>query len=131
MIAFVLRVLINAVALFFIAGASGGLIQVKNWGAALLAALVLGVANAVVKPVLLWLAKSATCALSCLTLGLWSLVLSALVNGVLFYATTQVVGGFTVKNFWPASVVGALVLAVVNSIAGALLKGDDKERDER
>ena len=126
MIGFLIRTLINAVALLVIARLSDGAIIVRGFGAAALVALLLGLAGATVKPVLLWLANSMTCALSCLTLGLWSLFLSFVVNGFLFWLAAQYIDGFGVRNnsFWIAAI-GAFVLAIVNSFATALTKKDD------
>jgi len=128
MIAFGIRVLINAVALLLIAGASNKYIIVTDFGGALWAALVLGVANAVVKPILQGIAGAVTCVLSCITLGLWSLALSWLLNAFLFYQVGQLLNGFEVKGFWPA-MWGALALSIVNALATTLI--DRKGKDER
>lgn len=126
MIGCLLRTAINAVGLLLIAALSGGAIHFKGFGQAVLAALVLGAANAVVKPILQTIAESATCVLSCLTLGLWSLILSWLINGFLFYAVGYYLGLFEIHGFWPP-MLGALALSVVNSLASALTK-DEGER---
>jgi putative membrane protein len=128
MIAFLIRLAINAAGLLFIANLSGKAIRVDNFTAALIAALVLGVANATVKPILYGIAKSMTCALSCLTLGLWSLFLSWLLNAALFYAAGKYLPGFHVEGFG-AAMWGALALSIVNALATALTGKDDK--DER
>jgi putative membrane protein len=125
MIAFVIRVVISAVALLIIANGSGGQIVVTDFMSAAVAALVLGVANAVVKPILQFILGTATFALSCLTLGLWSLLLSWFINGLLFYTCAALLDGFDVKGFWPA-LMGALVLSCVNALA-TVLTGKDKE----
>jgi putative membrane protein len=127
MIGFLLRVAINAVGLLLIGAMSDGAIQFKGFGNAVLAALVLGIANAVVKPILQGIAQSATCVLSCLTLGLWSLLLSWLINGFLFYAVGNYLGLFEVHGFWPP-MMGALALSVINSLATALTKDKNDER---
>jgi putative membrane protein len=119
MISFLLRLIVNACALFFISGASGGTIVVKSWGAAIFAALLLGILNAVIKPILGFIAGILTLPLSCITLGLWSLVLSWLLNALMFYWVGELIGGFAVKGFWPA-MFGSLALSVVNSLATAL-----------
>jgi putative membrane protein len=122
MISFLIRTAISAVALLVIAQLSNGQILVKNFVAALIAALIIGVANAVVKPILMAITGSMTCVLSCLTLGLWSLVLSCLINGLIFYMAGQnLVPGFAVKGFVPA-LGGALALAIVNSLATVLTR---------
>jgi putative membrane protein len=126
MIGFLLRLAINAVGLLLIASLSGGAIKFNGFGNAVLAALVLGVANAVVKPILQSIAQGATCVLSCLTLGLSSLLISWLVNGFLFYAVGYYLGLFEVHGFWPP-MLGALALSVINALASALTK-DDKDK---
>lgn len=127
MIAFLIRIAINAVALIVIANFSGGAIEFNGFGRAVLAAGVLGIANAIVKPLLQTIADSMTCVLSCLTLGLSSLLISWLINGFLFYAAGNYLGLFDVKGFWP-TMLGALALSIVNAIAGALISKDDTKR---
>lgn len=123
---FAIRTIISAVTLIAIAGSSGGQIEVSDPFSALIAAVVLGVANAVVKPILQLVAQSATCVLSCLTLGLWSLVLSWLINGFLFWACAVALAGFDVKGFWPA-LWGSLILSCVSALATVLTRGKEKE----
>jgi putative membrane protein len=128
MIGFLIRIAINAFALMVIANLSGGQIRITNITAALLAALLLGVANAVVKPILMAIAGGMTFVLSCLTLGLWSLVLSWLINGFIFYLAGQnIVPGFAVKGFMPA-LWGALALSIVNALATALTHREPQRR---
>jgi putative membrane protein len=127
MISFLIRTVINAVALLVIANVSGGQIQVQNFFAAVVAALVLGLANAVVKPILQFIAGGMTCVLSCLTLGLWSLILSWLINGFLFWAAGQLLTGFVVQGFWPA-LLGALALSIVNALATVFTSRDKDQR---
>lgn len=127
MISFFVRLVISAFALVFIAGASQGTIQVKGAAAAIIAALILGIANALVKPVLMFFAGILTLPLSCITLGLWNLVLSLLLNAGLFYGVGQLINGFEVKGFVPA-MLGALAMSIVNSLASALFSGE-KDRD--
>jgi putative membrane protein len=129
MLLFGLRIAINAAALLLIAHLSNGEIIVRGWGPALLVALVLGVANATVKPILYAVSKAMTCALSCLTLGLWSLALSWLINGLLFWLAAKYLQGFGVRNdnFWIA-LWGALALSIVNVLATVFTRRE-KERD--
>lgn len=80
-------------------------VTLSGFKAALLAALVLGLINAVIKPVLTLL----TLPLTILTLGLFSLVLNAL----LIMLVTKIVPGFQVQGFlW--AVAFSVVLTVVN-----------------
>ena len=128
MTAFLIRTAINAAGLLLITQIIDG-VKVSDFKAALIAALVLGVANATVKPILHGIAESMTCVLSCLTLGLWSLALSWLINAALFYAAGQYLPGFRVEKFSTA-LIGALLLSICNALATALTH-KDKKKDER
>lgn len=127
MIGFLIRLAISAATLILMANVSNGAIIVRNWTTAFIAALVIGLLNALVKPVLGFIAGALTFPLSCITLGLWSLVLSWLLNGLMFYVASEVLQGFGVKNFWVA-MLGALVLSVVNALASALFS-DKKDKE--
>ena len=125
MIPFIIRIAINAAALLLMAQLSDGAIVVRSFWSAFVVALVLGLAGATVKPLLESIAKNMTCVLSCLTLGLWSLVVTFLVNGLLFWLAAQWLDGIQIKNnsFWVAAV-GAFILACVNAFASAITKDD-------
>ena len=127
MISFLIRIAVNAVALLLIAHFSDGTIAFQGFGQAVLAALVLGLANAIVKPALQMIAEGMTCVLSCLTLGLSSLLFSWLINGLLFYVVGNTLGLFAVKGFWPA-MLGALALSIVNAIVGGLTSKKDSQK---
>jgi putative membrane protein len=103
--------LINTVALIAVAYLMPS-ISVSSFGAALLAALVLGFVNAVVRPVLILLTLPATV----LTLGLFIFVL----NGLLFWAVGSWLEGFTVGGFW-AAVFGAILFSIVSWLLSALV----------
>lgn len=129
MFSFFIRLVISALALVGIARLSGGAISVGGFGNAIIAALILGLVNAVIKPILEFIAQALTLPLSCLTLGLWSLILSWLINGLMFFLVAQFVEGFNVKPFG-AALVGALLLSIINALASALVSGDGK-KDKR
>jgi putative membrane protein len=82
----------------------------------LIAAFVLGIVNAILRPILVIL----TLPIQLLTLGLFTLV----INGVLFYWVGHMGIGLIVDGFWPAFW-GAIVLAVVSWILSSLLRGVD------
>ena len=128
MLSFLIRLVISALALLGIANLSGGAISVNSVDDALIAAIVLGLVNAFIKPILQFVAQALTLPLSCLTLGLWSLLLSWLINGLMFFAVAAVVDGFNVRSFG-AAMLGALALSVVNALASGLVK--DRGRDNR
>jgi putative membrane protein len=103
--------LINAVALIAVAYLMPS-VTVSSFGAALLAALVLGLLNAVVRPVLVLL----TLPVTILTLGLFIFVL----NGLLFWLAGNWLQGFEVVGFW-AAVFGAILFSLVSWALSALL----------
>ncbi len=84
-----------------------------------LAALVLGVLNAIVRPILIFL----TLPITILTLGLFILVL----NGLLFWATSRVVHGFVVTGIGPA-ILGAILMTVISFILNHLIKEPKEQR---
>lgn len=88
-------------------------IRVESFATALVAALVLGLVNAIVRPVLVVL----TLPVTILTLGLFIFVL----NGLLFWAVGSFVEGFTVQGFW-AGVLGAIVFSLVSWLLSALVQ---------
>jgi len=110
-VGFVLRVLINAAALWVAASLIPG-IRVDGLGGTLLAALVLGIINAVVRPVLIFL----TLPITLLTLGLFIFVL----NAFCLWLTARVVPGIEVHSFG-AAFLGALVISAVSWILTAFL----------
>jgi putative membrane protein len=103
--------ILNAVALLIVAYILPG-ITVASFGSALIAALVLGLLNTLVKPVLILL----TLPITIVTLGLFLLVLNALV----FWLAGSILKGFQVNGFWWA-ILGAFVYSVVSGLLSRLL----------
>ena len=103
--------LINTVALIAVAYLMPS-IAVASFGTALVAALVLGLVNTVVRPVLVLL----TLPVTIVTLGLFIFVL----NGLLFWMVGTWLQGFTVAGFW-AGVFGAILFSLVSWALSALL----------
>ena len=106
-----IRWVINALALILISQMIKG-IEVDHIAAAFVAAAVLGVINAVLRPILILL----TLPITILTLGLFALV----INGFMLYIAGTIVKGFHVSGFWPA-VFGALFLSLISWIANAFI----------
>ena len=105
------RILLNALAIIVAAWFVPGL-HLAGPGTALVAGAILGLVNALVRPVLVIL----TLPLTLVTLGLFLFVVNALCLG----ATAALVPGFWIAGFWPA-VGGALVVSVVSWILNGLL----------
>jgi putative membrane protein len=89
-------------------------IQVDGFGSALLAALVLGFINTLVRPVLALL----TLPITVITLGVFYLVL----NGLLFWLASALLPGFQVGGFVSA-LLGALLYGVIAWVLSALIPG--------
>ncbi|GAA0502865.1 MULTISPECIES: phage holin family protein [Pigmentiphaga] len=103
--------LLNAVALLVVAYLLPG-ITVASFGSALIAALVLGLLNSLVKPVLVLL----TLPITVVTLGLFLIVLNAL----LFWFAGSILKGFQVNGFWWA-VIGALLYSLISGLLSAIV----------
>lgn len=104
---FLLRLLIGALGLWLAASIVPG-VYVAGAGTLLIAALLLGVVNAIVRPVLVIL----TLPITILTLGLFLFVVNAAMLGLV----ALLLPGFTVTGFWPA--VGAsIVVSLVSWVA--------------
>lgn len=107
---FIAKWLINALAIVITAYLLPG-VRLSGFGAALITALVLGLINTFIKPVLLLL----TLPLNILTLGLLTFV----INALLIMLTSAIVSGFSVGGFWWA-LLFSLVLAIVNFLLNVI-----------
>ncbi|MCS6994702.1 MAG: phage holin family protein [Anaerolineales bacterium] len=120
---FFLRWLINAVALYAaVALVPGITAQSTNWLSFLWLALIFGLLNALLRPLL----KLLTCPLILLTLGLFTLVINTFLFWLAGLVGTNFGVGFTVDGFWPAFW-GGLMVSVV-SVALTLLFKEDKKK---
>lgn len=105
--------LINAAALFALPYLMAS-IRVDHFSTALIAALVLGLVNALIRPVLVVL----TIPVTIVTLGLFIFIL----NGLLFWMVANFVKGFHVAGFWSA-VGGALLYSIISwGLSSLILK---------
>jgi putative membrane protein len=118
---FLVRLLINAAALWVAARLIPQISYYGDWVSLVLVALVFGVLNAFVRPIL----QLVTCPLQILTLGLFTLV----VNAIMLLLTSAVSGvlglHFRVENFWGA-LLGALVVSIVSIILSVLVKDEGR-----
>jgi putative membrane protein len=116
---FLIRLIVNAVALIIVAYLfQGHGVVVTSYLGAIVAAFVLGIVNAILRPILIIL----TLPIQILTLGLFTFV----INGVLFYVVGHLNLGLVVDGFWPAFW-GAIVLGIVSFLLSSLLRGVDPE----
>ena len=103
--------LINTVALILVAYLLPG-VNIASFTAALVAALVLGLVNTVIRPILVLL----TLPVTILTLGLFIFV----INGLLFWFVGSFIQGFQVAGFW-WGVLGAIVYSLISWLLTALV----------
>jgi len=109
--------LLSAVSLLIVSHLVPGF-HVQGFTAALIAALVIGLVNATIGLLL----KIITFPLAFLTLGLFWLVINAL---MLMFASAILSPNFVVSGFWPAFL-GAIVLSLVNMLLKALARDVEK-----
>ncbi len=109
---FLLRWLINTVSLFVVVNIIPG-ITVSSWATVVAAALVLGLLNAFLRPLILLL----TLPVNLLTLGLFTL----LVNAFMFYLASVLVKGFRIEDFGHAFL-GALVFSVISFLLNMVIR---------
>jgi putative membrane protein len=114
---FGIRLVVSAVALLIVAYVVSG-VHVASFASALGAAIVLGLLNALLRPLLVLL----TLPITVITLGLFLLVINA---GILLL-TAALVPGFEVHGFW-AAFLGAIVLWLVGLATNLLLPEDVKK----
>ena len=106
------RWVLNAAALYITAAFIEG-VGIKGIGAALVAALVWGFVNTVIRPVI----SLITLPITIMTVGLFTLV----INGLMLWLVSDVVDGFTVSSLW-VGIFAAVILSFFSSIISALVE---------
>ena len=106
--------ILNAVALMLIPELVSS-VKVDSYTAALISAVLLGFVNAIIRPLLILI----TLPITILTLGLFTLV----INALMFWAVSGLVQGFVVPDFWTAFW-GALLYSVLTWMVGLALADD-------
>lgn len=107
----VLKWLLSAGALLLVASLYSGVV-VQSYTAALLAALVIGLFNAVLRPVLVVL----TLPVTMVTMGLFLFI----INALMFWAAAGILDGFQVRSFW-AAVLGSLMYSALGLLIESAL----------
>jgi putative membrane protein len=108
----VVRWLLLAAALLFVAYVYTG-VTVTSFGAAMIAALVIGVFNTLLRPILVLL----TLPVTLLTLGLFLFV----INAAMFYGAASILEGFGVRSFG-AALLGSLIYSALGLVIDAALE---------
>lgn len=107
-----LAFLINAASLWVVTLIIPG-ITIANWQTLAVAAIVVGLVNALIRPIVQLIALP----ISIITFGIFAII----INGLMLLLAANFVSGFTVSGFWPA-VIGALVLSLVSAVLSSLMK---------
>ncbi len=97
---------VSAISLLLVSRMVPG-IHFADFFSAILASVIIGLLNTLIKPILVFL----TLPITVLTLGLFSLVL----NGILFQLASRFTPGFLIDSFG-AALIGSLVYAIINSL---------------
>lgn len=108
----IVSLIINALALYVTAFLFHG-IRFDSWQALLVTAIVLGIINTFIRPIVQFLALP----LSILTFGIFALV----VNAAMFLLASYIVPGFHIDSFWTAFW-GAIVLSLTSTFLDSLAK---------
>jgi putative membrane protein len=108
----IIQFLLNGLAVVLTAYLLPG-VEVENYGYALLVAIVITIANTIVKPILVIL----TIPITVVTLGLFLLA----INAIIILLVDWIVPGFYVANFWWA-LAFSLILSLINSFFGDLAR---------
>lgn len=120
---FIIRVAINAVGLYAAVWLIPGIDYLGDWTGILWLALIIGLLNALVRPLL----KFLTCPLIILTLGLFTII----INTVMLLLTRTIgqnLGiGLSVDGFWSA-LLGSLVMSVVSIVMSLIFRDELKGR---
>ena len=99
--------LINAAAIFLLPYLLAA-VNIKDFGTAMVVALIIGLLNTFIRPVLL----------------LFTLV----INGLMFWVTSRLVDDFTITGFWWA-VLAAVLYSVISSLIASVLLGEQRTED--
>ena len=109
----ILKWLLSAGALLVVAYIYSSGVTVASFGSALLAALVIGLPNMLVRPVLVLL----TIPITLITLGLFLFV----INALMFWSASGLLSGFHVNGFW-AALIGSLIYSALGLVIDGVLE---------
>ena len=114
---YILKILLSAFAVFIIANILPG-VSIENYTTAILVAIIIGILNTFVRPLLVIF----TIPLTIITLGLFLFM----VNAIIVLLASYFVGGFIVTNiFW--ALIFSILLSITQSILHKLLQEDKKK----
>ncbi|MDO8734855.1 MAG: phage holin family protein [Elusimicrobiota bacterium] len=111
-----IKLIVNIISFFLVIKFISG-IQVDRWQTVIVAAIVLTLVNAILKPIIILF----TLPLNILSLGLFTFV----VNGFMFYLVSKLVRGFNIVNFWTA-IAGAFIFSIVSVLLNMFIGPHEK-----
>ncbi len=111
----ILKLLINAAALWAAGQLISGIDLEGSFWTILLVALIFGLVNTFIKPIL----KLLSFPVIILTIGLFTLVINAAMLGL----TAAISGALSIENFWSA-LLGAMVISIVSAVLSTLVPND-------
>ena len=112
----IIRLIINAIVFWLIAKYVPGFNPIAP-GTAILAAVIFGLVNAIIRPIVLLL----TLPINIVTLGLFTFI----VNALMFWFTVWIVPNFTVSGFVPA-LEGSIIITIVSIILSHIFNAEKK-----
>lgn len=115
----ILRVLINAASLWAAASLLDGITLSSRWVTVLIVAVIFGLINAFIKPV----TKLLTFPITIVTLGLFTLV----INALMLQLTDALTDGLSVDGFW-TSILGGIIISIVSWALSTFLPDEDRPR---
>jgi len=116
MIGLLIRWIINSLAILIVIYIVKG-IEVANPITVIVAAFVLGIINAFLRPLIILI----TLPITIFTFGLFTFF----INGFLFYMVSKIVKGFVITGFWPAFF-GALIFSIISLLLSLLITKEGK-----
>ena len=119
MLRLLLRLGVNAVAIFLTAQLLPGIHVNGGIGSLLLLALIFGIVNALIKPIV----ELLTCPLVIVTIGLFVLV----INGAMLMLTASLSDGRLLVDGWGPAIVGGIVMGIINVVLEAVLGLNKKD----
>jgi len=125
MIRFLVRLGINAIAIWVAVQIVPGLEYGGDGTSFLILALIFGLVNALVRPLIVLL----TCPLIVLTLGLFVLIINTAMLSFTIWLSGIWELGLTSENFW-ATFLGALIISIVSGIINLVVKDDNESNDD-
>ena len=124
---FILRTVINGIALYAAVFIVSGIVpENPNPVSWVWLALIFGLVNALVKPLL----KFLTCGVIFLTLGLFTLVINTALFYITAWAGSLIGAGLEIRSFW-AAFLGALIVSVISAVLTMFLKDEIEGKPRR